>query len=83
MSGVEQFTAAVPERSGPMDWCGGLEAERRKARTGQGRALAVMGLPTRTIPRPRFAREKKPVLGGSLFANDGGRDKSKRRKLAH
>ena len=25
MSGVEQFTAAVPERSGPTDWRGGLE----------------------------------------------------------
>ena len=34
MSGAEQFTAAVPERSGPTDWRGGLERMRRKA--GQG-----------------------------------------------
>lgn len=31
-SGAEQFTAAVPERSGPMDWRGGLE--RSGARRG-------------------------------------------------
>ena len=36
MSGAEQFKAAVPERSGPMDWRGGFERMRRKA--GQGRA---------------------------------------------
>jgi hypothetical protein len=31
MSGAEQFKAAVSERSGPGDWRGGLERERRKA----------------------------------------------------
>jgi hypothetical protein len=31
MSGAEQFKAAVPERSDPRDWRGGLERERRKA----------------------------------------------------
>ena len=31
MSGAEHFKAAVPERSGPTDWRGGLERERRKA----------------------------------------------------
>jgi len=36
MSGAEQFTAAVPERSGPRDWRGGLE--RRGARRGRGLA---------------------------------------------
>jgi hypothetical protein len=33
MSGAEQFTAAVPERSGPRDWRGGLE--RNGARRGR------------------------------------------------
>ena len=33
MSDAEQFTAAVPERSGPMDWRGGLE--RSGARWGR------------------------------------------------
>ncbi len=37
MSDAEQFTAAVPERSGPTDWRGGLERMRRKA--GQGSAF--------------------------------------------
>jgi hypothetical protein len=37
MSGAEQFKSAVPERSGPKDWRGGFERERRKA--GQGRAV--------------------------------------------
>ncbi len=36
MSGAEQFTAAVPERSGPTDWHGGLERMRRKAGMGVG-----------------------------------------------
>ena len=40
MSGAEQFTAAVPERSGPTDWRGGLERMRRKA--GQGRGPASL-----------------------------------------
>jgi len=31
MSGAQHFKAAVPERSGPTDWRGGLERERRKA----------------------------------------------------
>jgi hypothetical protein len=34
MSGAEQFTAAVPERSGPTDWRGGLE--RSGARRDRG-----------------------------------------------
>ncbi len=33
MSAAEQFTAAVPERSGPTDWRGGLE--RSGARWGR------------------------------------------------
>jgi hypothetical protein len=33
MSGAKQFTAAVPERSGPTDWRGGLE--RSGARRGR------------------------------------------------
>jgi hypothetical protein len=37
MSGAAQFKSAVPERSGPKDWRGGFERERRKA--GQGRAV--------------------------------------------
>jgi hypothetical protein len=36
MSGAKQFKTAVPQRSGPRDWRGGLELERRKA--GQGGA---------------------------------------------
>jgi hypothetical protein len=36
MSGAEQFTAAVPERSGPTDWHGGRERMRRKAGMGVG-----------------------------------------------
>jgi len=39
MSGAEQFTAAVPERSDPRDWRGGLE--RSGARRGAGRAPAM------------------------------------------
>ncbi len=44
MSGAEQFTAAVPERSGPTDWRGGLE--RSGARRGRGRVggRVVMGV---------------------------------------
>jgi hypothetical protein len=37
MGGAEQFKSAVPERSGPMDWRGEFERERRKAE--QGRAV--------------------------------------------
>jgi hypothetical protein len=40
MSGAEQFKAAVPERSVPTDWRGGLERMRRKA--GQGRGACVV-----------------------------------------
>jgi hypothetical protein len=40
MSGAEQFTSAVPERSGPTDWRGGLERMPRKA--GQGRGPATL-----------------------------------------
>jgi hypothetical protein len=36
MSGAEQFKTAVPQRSGPGDWRGGLERERRKAGEGRG-----------------------------------------------
>ena len=36
MSGAEQFTAAVPERSGPTDWRGGLERSgARRGRAGR------------------------------------------------
>ena len=59
MSGAQQFTAAVPERSGPTDWRGGLERMRRKA--GQGRAFLVerggMRLDSDTAPA-LCAREK-------------------------
>jgi len=41
MSGAEEFTAAVPERSGPTDWRGGLE--RSGAKGGRGRGGARNG----------------------------------------
>jgi len=57
MSGAEQFKAAVPERSGPTDWRGGLE--RNGARRGRVGRLAGGGPCGWTaIPRPRYAREK-------------------------
>lgn len=49
MSGAEQFTAAVPERSGPTDWRGGLE------RSGARRGRVGDELP---LPRSRAARGK-------------------------
>ena len=54
MSGAEQFTAAVPERSGPMDWRGGLE--RRGARRGRVGGLA--GRPIGAADTAPAAREK-------------------------
>jgi hypothetical protein len=51
MSGAEQFKAAVSERSGPTDWHGGLERERRKA--GQGRAAGFHRCSS--LPRTRAA----------------------------
>jgi hypothetical protein len=54
MSGAEQFTAAVPERSDPTDWRGGLE--RSGARRGRG--LTVVGLRDRILYRARAPRER-------------------------
>jgi hypothetical protein len=55
-SDAEQFTAAVPERSGPTDWRGGLErSDARRGRVGGWRRRVFRG---RAIPRPRYAREK-------------------------
>ncbi len=49
MSGAEQFTAAVPERSDPTDWRGGLERSgARRGRVGDD-----------PLPHPRAARGKK------------------------
>jgi hypothetical protein len=56
MSGAEQFTAAVPERSGPTDWRGGLE--RSGARRGRVGGWPWWVFKGRAIPRPRYAREK-------------------------
>jgi integration host factor subunit beta len=63
MSGAKQFKSAVPERSGPMDWRGGFERERRKA--GQGRAvLSNHRISARTMPLmdlpAGFPRSPKP-----------------------
>lgn len=58
MSGAQQFTAAVPERSGPTDWRGGLE--RSGARRGRvGRSAGGGPCGWTAIPRPRFARARK------------------------
>ena len=67
MSDAEQFTAAVPERSVPTDWRGGLERMRRKA--GQGRTFQwrVARCGWTALRRPRYAREKnKPEARWSL-----------------
>jgi nucleoid DNA-binding protein len=63
MSGAKQFKSAVPERSGPMDWRGGFEPERRKAE--QGRAvLSNHRIGARTMPLmdlpAGFPRSPKP-----------------------
>ncbi len=50
MSGAEQFTAAVPERSGPTDWRGGLERSGAR-RVGQGACVFL-------LPLTRAARGK-------------------------
>jgi len=73
MSGAEQFTAAVPERSGPTDWRGGLE--RSGARRGRGRVGGWWWWvsQTRPIPRPPFAREKKAGIGRIAIANNSTR----------
>ncbi len=52
MSGAEQFKAAVPERSGPTDWRGGLE--RSGARRGRAGRLRVS-----VTAHARRAREKR------------------------
>jgi hypothetical protein len=58
MSGAEQFTAAVPERSDPTDWRGALERSGAM-RGGIGWGAGGGGpLRERSIPRPRYAREK-------------------------
>jgi hypothetical protein len=56
MSGAEQFTAAVPERSGPTDWRG--VRERSDARRGRVEGWRWWVSRRRSIPRPRYAREK-------------------------
>jgi len=60
MSGAEQFTAAVPERSGPTDWRGGLERMRRKAGQGEGVLVGrgAMRLDKHYSARALRAREK-------------------------
>ena len=75
MSGAEQFTAAVPERSVPTDWRGGLERMRRKA--GQGRAFSgggPMRLDSDTAPALCVGRKIKRNLDGRYRAWHG-RDK--------
>ena len=58
MSGAEQFTAAVPERSGPTDWRGGLERSgARRGRVGPSAGGDPCGWTA--IPHPRFARARK------------------------
>lgn len=49
MSGAEHFKAAVPERSVPTDWRGGLERERRKA----GRVGCLNGCGWTSISHPQ------------------------------
>jgi hypothetical protein len=58
MSGAEQFTAAVPERSGPTDWRGGLE--RSGARRGRvGGLAAAVGLRDATDTAPTLRARKE------------------------
>ena len=59
MSGAEQFTAALPERSVPTGWRGGLE--RSAARRGRGGRFKSGVAPCgwTGLPRPRFARARK------------------------
>jgi hypothetical protein len=78
MSGAEQFKSAVPERSGPTDWRGGLE--RSGARRGRVGRLAGGGPCGWTaIPRPRYEREKNRVesrrvpIGRSTIGGKGRR----------
>src|SRR5712692_8069628 len=71
MSGAEQFTAAVPERSGPTDWRGGLE--RSGARRGRvGRSAGVAHAGWTAIPRPRFARARK-IKGNLVDLSNRGK----------
>jgi hypothetical protein len=66
MSGAERFTAAVPERSVPTDWRGGLE--RSGARWGRVGVLVeggAMRLDSTTAPALR-ARENKAESRWSL-----------------
>ena len=58
MSDAEQFKSAVPERSGPTDWRGGLERSgARRGRVGRFSGGGPMRLTA--IPRPRFTRARK------------------------
>ena len=60
MSGAEQFTAAVPERSGPTDWRGGLERMRRKV--GQGRGAASLLINSDTAYARGVRKMRPPEL---------------------
>jgi len=57
MSGAEQFKAAVPERSGPTDWRGGLE--RSGARRGRVGRLAGVAHEAGQRYRARATRARK------------------------
>jgi hypothetical protein len=68
MSDAEQFKAAVPERSGPKDWRGGLERMRRQARQGRAFLVERGGMRRDSTTAPALcAREKnKPESRWSL-----------------
>jgi hypothetical protein len=66
MSDAEQFTAAVPERSVPTDWRGGLE--RSGARRGRGERFSggAMRLDSTTAPALCALEKNKPESRWSL-----------------
>ncbi len=61
MSDAEQFTAAVPERSDPKDWRGGLERSRRKAEQVE---RAYLPLPHAHAARGKYRARRRglPVV---------------------
>ena len=63
MSGAEQFTDAVPERSGPRDWRGGLERRgARRDRVGDCRvAGAIDAADTAPAAREKYTPESRLV----------------------
>ena len=72
MSDAEQFTAAVPERSGPRDWRGGLE--RSGARRGsdclQCQPVQLV-LAMITAPPLAQAAEKREGRSRAIAASSG------------